>query len=160
MKKRALSLSILLVLSTTAAFAEVTCIAVKNPDNTRTKTFYRDGKEVAQQVRDAEKKVIKTTGTIPDGIVKRYLDDGTLKFEWNYKNGKREGISKAYFQSGELLEEILYVNDKREGISKKYYKSGKVFTERNFKNGKLNANTCDHELLPASRIGRMGTTYL
>jgi antitoxin component YwqK of YwqJK toxin-antitoxin module len=141
MKRGAGILSILLVLIATGTFAEVTTVLVKNPDKTVTKIFYSEGKEIAQQVQDSQGKVTKTTGKIPDGVVKEYLDNGALHYEWNYKNGKLEGISKEYFLSGELLEEILYKNNERDGVSKKYYKSGKVLGERNFKNDTLEGTT-------------------
>ena len=145
MKRGAGILSILLVLIATGAFAEVTIVLVKNPDTTVTKIFYSEGKEVAQQVQDSQGKVTKTTGTIPDGVVKEYLDNGALQYEWNYKNGKLEGISKEYFMSGELLEEMLYKNNVREGVSKKYYKSGKLLGERNFQHD--TTGRCDQDVL-------------
>ena len=141
MKRGAGILSMLLVLISTGAFAEVTTVLVKNPDTTVTKIFYSEGKEIAQQVQDSQGKVTKTTGTIPDGVVKEHLDNGALQYEWNYKSGKLEGVSKEFFLSGELLEEILYKNNAREGVSKKYYKSGKLLAERNFKNDTLEGVT-------------------
>ncbi len=141
MKKVAGALSILLVLISTGAFAEVNVVAVRNPDNTMTYIFYSEEKEVARQVQDSQGKVKELTGKIPDGIVKQYLDTGELVFEWNYKKGKLEGISKEYRISGELLEEMLYKNNERNGLSKKYYQSGKLLAERHFKNGKLEGVT-------------------
>jgi len=141
MKRGAVILSILVVLTSTGAFAEVTTVLVKNPDTTVTRIFYSDGKEIAQQVQDSQGKVTKTTGTIPDGVVKEYLDNGALQYEWNYKGGKLEGVSKEFFLSGELLEEILYKNNVREGVSKKYYKSGKLLAERNFQHDQLEGLT-------------------
>ena len=134
MKKIVISLSILTAFIPAIIFAEVTCMSVKNSDGTQTKIFYSKGKEIAKQTQGTDGK-IKTTGKIPDGLVKELLDNGKIKDEWNYKNGKLEGISKEYFASGALLEEIMCKNDKREGISKKYYENGKLLAERNFKNG-------------------------
>jgi antitoxin component YwqK of YwqJK toxin-antitoxin module len=141
MKRGAGVLSILLVFIATGALAEVTTVLVKNPDTTVTKIFYSEGKEVAQQVQDSKGKITKTTGTIPDGVVKEYLDNGALHYDWNYKSGKLEGISKEYFISGEVLEDMLYKNNVREGVSKKYYKSGKLLGERSFKQDQLQGVT-------------------
>ena len=138
MKREALSLSMLLVVIATGAFAgEKNVVVLQNPDKTLTRIFYSDGKEVAQQIRSPEGIILKTTGKIPDGIVEEFNRDGTLMAVSNYKNGKLEGISKAYYPSGELREEILYANDKREGISKTYHKNGKILADRHFKDGLL-----------------------
>jgi len=140
-KMKKIVLLILMAFISAVAFAEVTTVVVKNPDNTAIKIFYSGGKEIARQVKDVKGNVTKTTGKIPDGVVKEFNDNGKLLVGWNYKNGNLEGESKEYFLSGELLEEILYKKNKREGISKKYYKSGKLLAERNFKNDKLEGAT-------------------
>jgi len=141
MKRGAGILAMLVVFIATGAFAEVTTVVVKNPDQTVTKIFYSEGKEIAQQTLDSQGKVTKTTGTIPDGVAKEYLDNGALQYDWNYKNGKLEGVSKEFFLTGELLEDILYKNSEREGVSKKYYKSGKLLAERNFQHDTLEGMT-------------------
>ena len=138
MKREVLSLSMLLILIATGAFAgEKSVVVLQNPDKTLTSIFYSKGKEVAKQIRSPEGIILKTTGKVPDGSVEEFSRDGKLMAVSNYKNGKLEGIGKEYYPSGELLEEILYANDKREGISKKYYKSGKILAERYFKDGLL-----------------------
>ena len=141
MKKIVISLLILMAVVSGAVFAEITTVVVKNQDNTLTRVFYSGGKEIARQVKDAKNNVIKTSGKIPDGIVKEFNDDGKLLFEWNYKNGKLNGTSKSYFLSGELLEEMIYKDNKQEGMSKKYYKSGKLLAERYFESNELEGVT-------------------
>ena len=131
-------ISILILLIPALVFAEVTTKTKWNADGTLTRNFYNSkGKEIGEQIIAKDGSLIKTTGEIPEGIVKEYLGNGKLWTEWNYKKGKLEGISKEYFLSGALLEKINYKDSKREGISKKYYESGKILAERNYKDGKL-----------------------
>ena len=134
-------LSITLVLFPTVVLADVTAALVRNSDKTAVRIFYSGGKEIARQTLDKKENVTKTTGKIPDGIVKEFNDNGKLLFEWNYKNGKLNGVSKNYFLSGELLEDIIYKDNKREGVSKKYFISGKLLTERYFESGELEGMT-------------------
>ncbi len=74
------------------------------------------------------------------GVLNGYyygLDDGTLRFEVNYKAGKKEGLVKFYFGNRNLAAEANYKNGKLDGLRKMYYGNGNLQTEENYKNGKL-----------------------
>ena len=73
------------------------------------------GAEVATETLDPNGYVLRTTGKIPDGIVKEYHPNGHLKLELSFKNGKQEGKFKQYMSSGELMEEAVYKDGKLEG---------------------------------------------
>jgi len=121
---KTISLCLLIIfLSTAISCAEVTRKFIKNQDKTHEYIFYNKGKEIAKQLEDENDNIIKTTGKIPDGIVKQYYDDGSLFGEWNYKSGKLEGISTIYYTSGELRIKWNFKDNKQEGLTKGYYKS-------------------------------------
>lgn len=115
--------------------------SVKNPDETMTLVFYRGDEEVARQIRDRNGTIIETVGTIPDDIIKEYYENGELKEEINYRNGKREGMSKWYYETGVLKGERNYKEDKLDGLIKWYYVTGSLGTDFNYKNGKLEGLT-------------------
>ena len=48
-----------------------------------------------------------------NGKVKEYDDDGNLKYEGEYLNGKRNGKGKEYSCEGNLLFEGEYLNNKK-----------------------------------------------
>lgn len=161
MKRIMIVFLILAVVIPAVVFAEVTTKEVKNTDGILTRYFHSNGKEIAKQIQDKDGNVIKTTGKIPNGVVKEYYESGKLKAENNYKDGKLVGTSKFYFESGQLREEMnykngkldgryrnyyttgslggewYYKNGKREGVTMLYWENGKTKSERNFKDGKL-----------------------
>jgi antitoxin component YwqK of YwqJK toxin-antitoxin module len=120
---------------------ELIAKSVKNADNTITMIFYSGDKEVARQTRDRKDTIVKTTGKIPDGLIKEYYESGNLKEEMNFKNGKREGISRWYYESGVLKGERNFKEGELDGIIKWYYDTGSLGTEFNYKKGKLEGLT-------------------
>ena len=64
---------------------------------------------------------------------KRYYDNGKLKFEGEYLNGKRNGKAKEYYVNGELKFEGEYLNGKIWN-GKIYNEIGQIDSE--IKNGK------------------------
>lgn len=64
------------------------------------------------------------------GVEKGYYDNGSLKKETSYKNGKKEGVSRDYdYENGKILRaERLYKDDKEVSI-KEYGKNGKLIRE-------------------------------
>jgi antitoxin component YwqK of YwqJK toxin-antitoxin module len=66
-----------------------------------------------------------------------YFDDGILKAEGKYKNGKRTGYWKYYYHSGPLEEEGAYDNlGRADGDWKWYYESKSLLKEESFTAGK------------------------
>lgn len=99
------------------------------------------GKEIARELCDETGKIVKTTGTIPDGIVKEYYKNGALLADYYYKGSKLEGTSKGYFQDGTLRGEWNYKNGKLDGTLKNYYPNGKIQVEIEYKNDKRDGVT-------------------
>lgn len=141
-KMKTISVCLLIIfLSTAVSYAEIMRKFVENKDGTHEFIFYNKGKEIAKQTEDKNGTIIKTTGIIPDGIVKQYYDDGSLFGEWNYKGGKLEGTSTIFYTSGEVRIKWNYKDNTLEGISREYYKSGKLKSEKNYKSGELDGIT-------------------
>ncbi len=78
-------------------------------------------------------------------VRKTYYPNGKLKFEWHYKDGKREGISRLYFEGNVLAEsleeskikaEAHFKNGKLDGTTREYFESGVLKEEAHFKDGK------------------------
>ena len=71
------------------------------------------------------------------GISKEYFENGQLKFIHNQKNGEYHGLLKGYYIDGKLKYEFNYKNDKKDGLCKDYYETGQLKFECNYKEGKL-----------------------
>ena len=68
---------------------------------------------------------------------KIYYENGQLKLEVNYKDGKEEGLWKGYYDNSQLRMEGNYKDGKQEGLWKGYYDNGQLRSEGNYKDGKL-----------------------
>lgn len=89
------------------------------------------------------KEEIPWVNGVVDGVVIEYFgyeipdnQNGNIKWETPYKNGKKHGIEKGYYETGELETKIPWVNGKREGDYKIYYISGKIKQITKLKNDK------------------------
>lgn len=86
---------------------------------------------------------LRLDSTFPDGKNpgenKWWYNNGTLEmeFNYNYKDGKLRGIIKKWYEDGTLKEESnLDENRQKDGVCRGWYKSGKLKYECNFKEGK------------------------
>jgi antitoxin component YwqK of YwqJK toxin-antitoxin module len=122
--KKIIYLSILLVIGVVTAFL---CFNIYVKETT--KVYYSES--------NAVKKVsVYYFGELVS--VKGYYENGNLKGEINYKNGKPEGVWKNYHENGDLKNEVNYKDGKFEGVRKSYnQQNGNLVGEENYKNGKL-----------------------
>tara|TARA_B100001105_G_C22222726_1_gene370398 strand:- start:55 stop:558 length:504 start_codon:yes stop_codon:yes gene_type:complete len=61
-----------------------------------------------------------------------------LRYEWEYKDGKRaDGVARSWYPSGQLKEERTYKNGKQDGLSTVWYENGEKGLEGTFKHGEL-----------------------
>ena len=79
-----------------------------------------------------------------EGRSVEYHSNGRIKTEWNFLNDKIDGIVKFYDEEGCLVSERHYRNNLQEGPSIEYYKDGSVRTKGNYKNGKMSGKTVDY----------------
>ena len=78
------------------------------------------------------------------GLSKEYFENGQLKFIHNQKNGEYHGLLKGYYIDGKLKYEFNYKNDKKDGLCKEYFENGQLKNEGNFKDGKLHGLCKDY----------------
>lgn len=92
------------------------------------KSYYRNTKpdETGMYNKSGEK----------DGLWKEFYDDGTLRSEENFSDGKWDGSAKYYNESGKMIEEYIYKNDILQEY-KAYDPDGKIVYQ-NKKDGKNN----------------------
>lgn len=57
------------------------------------------------------------------------FDNGKIKEEGNYIEGKKEGLWKSYYDNGNKQNEIIYVKNRPNGYAKFYYENGKISEE-------------------------------
>lgn len=88
--------------------------------------YYRNGKI------SAERNYIETKngGNVENGASKFYYENGQLKLERYFANGKLEGIYKTYYENGQLNEEGHYRSDEKSGMWKSYSKNGQLTSEK------------------------------
>ncbi len=67
--------------------------------------------------------------SIKDGVHKEYYENGNLKKEVTYKNGKKDGVSKGYYENGELFAQHILKDGKEEGLSISYFQDGSLRME-------------------------------
>jgi hypothetical protein len=81
------------------------------------------------------------TAPRPDGINVKYYDNGVLKDECVYKDGKLNGPCKRYYQNGKLWEELNYIDNKENGREKEYDKAGKLVQDKFVSDGRIVSST-------------------
>lgn len=73
-------------------------------------------------------------GKLVNGKVNEYFEDGTLKEEVNYKDGKKHGVQKTFNRDGELRKTVSFNNGYLHGRSESYYSDGSLRVVANYKN--------------------------
>ncbi|RPI76191.1 MAG: TonB family protein, partial [Ignavibacteriales bacterium] len=76
-----------------------------------------------------------------DNIVKSYYPNGNIESEITFNDSIREGEAKFYFEDGTIKEERLYVNGRVEGLVKKYNAGGNLIELINIEDGKREGPT-------------------
>ena len=69
-----------------------------------------------------------------EDFVKSYYDDGTIKSELRYKDGKLNGECWWYYQNGKPQLKITYTNDTLNGEAMRWYDNGNIESRYYFSN--------------------------
>ncbi len=64
----------------------------------------------------------------------KYFENGTIEYEGNIKNNKKNGIFKKWSRQGKLVEKFDMQNDKRNGLTECWYENGVKKSETYFIN--------------------------
>ena len=79
-----------------------------------------------------------------DGLFQVHWSNGNLRYEWEYKDGKRvDGISKGWWPNGKLKQTINWKNGKWNGLVTYWYSNGQKEQEVSYKDGKINGKVID-----------------
>lgn len=65
-------------------------------------------------------------------VDKDYYENGNLKSELPYKNGKLNGTARWYYEDGVIQLEVPYVDDQIEGVNTRYHDNGKKESEEKY----------------------------
>ena len=79
---------------------------------------------------------LKGSETPYAGKVSALYENGQMKAEVNYKDGKREGLTIGWYKNGQKKSEENYKGGKPDGLVFGWYENGKKKVEGNFKKGK------------------------
>ncbi len=105
-----------------------------------TLSFYLNGKEIAEQTLSSHGTVLEQLGEIPNGPVKEFDENGTLRLETTYQNNQIEGPLLRYNEQGELISNETYVKGQLHGpaLYYSYHMHGKNTISANYTHGQLN----------------------
>ena len=76
-----------------------------------------------------------------DALEKFWSVDGKLTYEANYKDGKQDGLEKRWFAWGTLGYEANYKDGKQDGVEKFYFETGQLDYQNYWKDGKQIGST-------------------
>ncbi len=104
--------------------------------NKGTRSFYVNGKEVAEVTVTPQGATLEQLGNIPDGPVKEFDENGQVRTEATYRNNLLEGEVLHYDEKGRLLSRETYVNGKLQGPAQyfTYILDGTITVHANYKN--------------------------
>jgi antitoxin component YwqK of YwqJK toxin-antitoxin module len=71
-------------------------------------------------------------------VKKEYWDNGNLKSEIHYKDGKPEGLATWWYETGEKKSETQYKRGIQDGLEIEWYKSGQKKSKTQYKSGTQN----------------------
>ena len=88
----------------------------------------------------------------PDGWFRRYWENGNLRYEWYFKDGKQDGVSKSWWPNGDIKSKWNYKDGKLHGPVTGLYEDGSprvIYDEqvagiRDFKDGKRDGLWTDY----------------
>jgi antitoxin component YwqK of YwqJK toxin-antitoxin module len=99
-------------------------------------TYYDGSNQVAKEwYSKSGDSIVQREGSVPDGLVRQYLPNGTIIGEWNYKNGKKDGMVKRFYDNGRLRYQVIYSNGRKHGKYDEYHSNGKLLLEESYSNG-------------------------
>ena len=103
------------------------------------RAFYVEGKQIAEETLSANGATLELLGTIPDGPVKEFTENGKLKTEAVYQNNKLHGLLIRYDDNGQVLSKETYDQGILKGPAEylSYTRQATFKTQCNYKNALL-----------------------
>jgi antitoxin component YwqK of YwqJK toxin-antitoxin module len=91
------------------------------------------------------------------GMYKWWYENGQIRIETTYVDGKRHGSYKWWYENGQIKIEITYVDGKRHGSYKWWYENGQIKNEATYVDKKMNG--VNKSWYPNGQM-EMETTYV
>lgn len=125
------------IYSTLFCFSILAC----NQSNNNSDNISKNSEEkvLIQSDTIGEKRDISNKKIIEKGEHKYevdYYESGKIKYEGNWKNGKKTGKWMSFYESGLPWSETRFIEGKREGNTASWYENGKKRFEGQYKNDK------------------------
>jgi periplasmic protein TonB len=103
-------------------------------------------------------------GFIQNGKSMSWYENGQLKNETNFINGKLNGKDISYYENGQLKSNLTYKEGKKESELVSYWKNGKLKRKDRYNNGNFESGNCydslgndikhfDYEIMPQYKGG-------
>ena len=86
--------------------------------------------------------VLISTNKTVTGVVYDEHENGQLRYESNYEDGKEDGLSREWYSDGQLHYEGNYKDDRKDGLTRWWNENGQLMIEGNYKDGNLLSEKC------------------
>ena len=103
-------------------------------DKGKLEGYYENGNLITE-ANLVNEKMGELTKTYPEGIVKAYYPNGTLKSKIEFKKGLANGTYETYYENGNIFEKTTMKNGKPDGKYEIYGTDGKLEESIFYKNG-------------------------
>ena len=77
----------------------------------------------------------EVSGEEPE-VKKEYWDNGKVRLERHYRDGKLDGLSTYFYENGIKMFEVHYKDGKKDGLMTHWYTNGEKWYELHYKYGK------------------------
>lgn len=103
-------------------------------------SFYVNGKEVAEETLSSNGATLEILGTIPDGVVKEFGENGLVKTEAHYQNNKLNGELLRFDDDGSVSSREQYADGILQGPAEYFtpLKNDLLHTKCTYTNSRLN----------------------
>ena len=105
-------------------------------DKGKLEGYYENGNLITE-ANLVNEKMGELTKTYPEGIVKAYYPNGTLKSKIEFKKGLANGTYETYYENGNIFENTTMKNGKPDGKYEVYGPDGKLEENIFYKNGEV-----------------------
>ena len=105
-------------------------------DKGKLEGYYENGNLITE-ANLVNEKMGELTKTYPEGIVKAYYPNGTLKSKIEFKKGLANGTYETYYENGNIFENTTMKNGKPDGKYEVYGPDGKLEESIFYKNGEV-----------------------
>ena len=105
-------------------------------DKGKLEGYYENGNLITE-ANLVNEKMGELTKTYPEGIVKAYYPNGTLKSKIEFKKGLANGTYETYYENGNIFEKTTMKNGKPDRKYEVYGPDGKLEENIFYKNGEV-----------------------